>query len=112
MPESHRDGNSIHSPFPGIGLLFDPWKPTGPLPQDPQVALQEEAGSARGATSGLNFGSPCATLFITVLVLRLLTKNRCDSISYQRACGPRQGGNFDNPIFPLTLPKGVSQVEP
>ena len=56
-------------------------------------------------------GSPCATLFITVLVLRLLTENRCDSMSYQRACGPMQAGNPDNPIFLPTLPKGVSQVD-
>ena len=56
-------------------------------------------------------GSPCATLFITILVLRLLTENRCDSISYQRACGPRQAGNPDNTISSFTLPKGVPQVE-
>ena len=51
-------------------------------------------------------GSPCATLFITVLVLRLLTENRCDSMSYQRACGPRQGGNFDNTIFQPPYQRG------
>ena len=65
----------------------------------------EHDKKAGGNLPRLKSGSPCATLFITVLVLRLLTENRCDSISYQRACGPRQGGNFDNPIFPLTLPK-------
>ena len=59
----------------------------------------------RRKRAALKTGSPSATLFITVLVLRLLTENRCESITYQRACGPRQGGNFDHPIFPLTLPK-------
>ena len=58
----------------------------------------------RGWWTGL-IGSPCATLFITVLVLRLLTENRCDSMSYQRTCGPRRTGSPDNPISSFTLPK-------
>jgi hypothetical protein len=62
---------------------------------------------ARQKTGLVIFGFPSVTLFITVLVLRLLTENRCDSTTYQRACGLRQGGNFDTLFFPFTLPKGV-----
>jgi len=76
-----------------------------------QLYYSAKKARCHGPGLYLQCGSPCATLFITVLVLRLLTENRCDSMSYQRACGPRQAGNPDKPIFPLTLPKEVSQVE-